>query len=137
MDIKQQIINEIANGDKKSFYQDCIKKGHAFPIATDSGMYEFRANEMWLDPNQDNTYFTSGATATNCHTDKEYKFTGKELEFVGTEKDENRMKKIAKLISLIPANITGRQRETTIAIIWDGQDFFTERQIKRLQPWRR
>lgn len=137
MDIKQQIINEIANGAKKSFYQDCIKKGHAFPITTDSSSYEFRANEMWLDPNQDNTYFTSGATATNEHTGKEYKFTGKELEFVGTEKDENRNKKIAHFISLIPANITGLQRETTIAWIWDSLEYVTDRQIKKMKPWRR
>ena len=135
MDIKQQIINEIANGDKKSFYQDCINKCCAFPVFTDSGMFRFEPKKMWIDPKQMNPYFEHGAIATD-HADKAYEFTGKELKFIEiTEKDEKWNKRAAELISMIPAKITGEQRLHVIDFIRMGAEKITDRQIKKMKPW--
>ena len=107
MNNKQKIINEIKNGEKKNFYQDCMKKGCAFDIIVDGHKYEFRPRD--IDSSADNDYAEFGAIAWS--KDKEYEFKSDELEFVLAEElAEKRAKydvnwdEIDKLFAAIAAN---------------------------------
>ena len=134
MNNKQQIINEIKNGEKKNFYQNCMKKGCAFDIVVDGHKYEFRPR--MFDPYSDNSYAAHGAEAWS--KDKTYEFKRKELEFVWAEEQaEKRAKWIDHLISIIPANITEDQRKAAVKWIKSGNwDLYTiEDEVKTMQPW--
>ena len=134
MNTKQKIIDEIKNGDKKDYYQKCIKGSCAFDIVVDGHKYEFRPR--MFDPYAANGYLEHGAEAWS--KDKTYEFKGKELEFVWAEEwAEKRAKWIDHLISIIPANIDEYQRKNTIKWIKSGNwDAYTiEEEVKSMQPW--
>lgn len=133
MDTKQKIIDEIKNGAHKSIYRDCIKKGCAFLIVVDDVTYEFRPIIVRIDSNW-NPYCEGGAEAWS--KDKTYKFKCTEIDFVWREElAENRKKRAEHLISLIPANITGRQRDSAVLWINHFPDIVKEENVKSMQPW--
>lgn len=93
MDIKQKIINEIKNGEKKDYYQACIKRGCAFDIVVDGHKYEFRPS--MFSRYEDNAYAEYGATAWS--KDKTYEFKSSELEFVLAEELAEMRAKLADI----------------------------------------
>lgn len=133
MNTKQQIINEIKNGEKKDYYQACIKKDITFDIVVDNVKYEITAGGDEPLPTCVNSYAACGATAWRIPSilpgicNEKHEFTSEELEFIWAEEwAEEKAKWIAELISLIPANITEDQRNDAIKWIKSGAADFEE-----------
>ena len=94
MNTKQKIIDEIKNGEKKDYYQACIKKDMIFDIVVDNVKYEITAGGDEPLPTQCSAYGNCGAIAWRIPESipgvckEKHVFTSEELEFVWADDDD-------------------------------------------------